>query len=235
MTCSDPPGWSGRRLARRKGPPRHGWPLHTWRPPDARSRHRPGPHGRPARRVPESAPAVRRPRPVRLRHIACPDTRADLVAETLAISLEAVRRLHRRGKDPGSSSRRWPCGVRRRCGPAAGWPGPRAPATSCRRSRGAARVRRRAAAAPAMRCPHLPRRWPTTPGRRCRSRRRSGSTSRGGGPGSARGPGRSSTRWPSASGPGTWPAGSGSAGRVSQLRRAFATNWRGSTRAENGD
>jgi DNA-directed RNA polymerase specialized sigma24 family protein len=36
------------------------------------------------------------------RHVACPDTRADLVAETLALAWRQFARLHRRGKDPGA-------------------------------------------------------------------------------------------------------------------------------------
>lgn len=36
------------------------------------------------------------------RHIACPDTRTDLVAEVLALAWRQFARLHRRGKDPGT-------------------------------------------------------------------------------------------------------------------------------------
>ena len=36
------------------------------------------------------------------RYVACPDTRADLVAEVLALAWRQFARLHRRGKDPGA-------------------------------------------------------------------------------------------------------------------------------------
>src|SRR5262245_46518605 len=36
------------------------------------------------------------------RHVACPDTRADLAAEVLALASRQFARLHRRGKDPGT-------------------------------------------------------------------------------------------------------------------------------------
>ena len=36
------------------------------------------------------------------RHVACPDTRADLAAEVLALAWRQFARLHRRGKDPGT-------------------------------------------------------------------------------------------------------------------------------------
>jgi len=146
------------------------------------------------------------------RHVACADSSDDRVAETVALAWKHFAALTRRGKDPAgfvtTLSLRASQAVKagRRLVRSDGARDALSPVAKVRHGFVVSRL-------PHPRCdvPPSPRRWPTTAGRRYRIWCRSGSTTRRGGPGSGRAPGRSWTSWRSAGGPARWRAGSASA------------------------